>query len=525
MSFTPDVPSNALAMNEYNSGLNVEADVRGIKKVSGELPILSTIPGNIVFIDGGFRTKTDFVYIVATREGIWYMVTSTTITNITPGVGANPAVVLPGYSDDINITASWVGSVFFINDTLNAPMYFTQTATEIQLYDTAPDNYIWNYDTNVSATRAGFVRNYSSPNVGNILVAGNLTKDYISTATTVNYPTTIRWSQAFANTGVPASWMPTLSNIANEQEVPVRGPLIDGFFLGANFYLCSYWDTVVMSPIAYQSSTTPVFGIRLLNQGRGLINNNCWSNTDTNVYGVDSRDIWVFDGANFQSLGNQKVRNYFFSNLSPTYSDHIFMVNNTQQYQIEIYYPDLTSTGWCNKMISWRYDLQVWNPPKDVQNACNACEAPKLESGTFNLASRTVTYGKGSTAGSKLVQTGVGNSFSGNVIPAKFERNNIGFQTESGPVPYSAKVYVHRILPEVAGTGNLDITVGGANSTAQPTVYGQTGKVAIDTDNPWITTQQNHVRTISIKVESNDATDSWNLTALNWQAIIVEDAF
>ena len=154
MSFAPDVPSNALSINEYNSGLNVEADVRGIKKVAGEVEILSAVPGHIVFMDGGFRTKTDFVYIVATREGIWYMITDTTIVNITPGVGVNPAVTLPGYTDDINITSSWVGSVFFINDTLSAPMYFTQVSTEIQVYDTAPDNYVWNYDTTVSATRA-----------------------------------------------------------------------------------------------------------------------------------------------------------------------------------------------------------------------------------------------------------------------------------------------------------------------------------------------------------------------------------
>ena len=35
MSFTPDVPSNALGPNEYNSGLNVEADVRGARTVPG----------------------------------------------------------------------------------------------------------------------------------------------------------------------------------------------------------------------------------------------------------------------------------------------------------------------------------------------------------------------------------------------------------------------------------------------------------------------------------------------------------
>jgi hypothetical protein len=125
-----------------------------------------------------------------------------------------------------------------------------------------------------------------------------------------------------------------------------------------------------------------------------------------------------------------------------------------------------------------------------------------------------------------LIQTNIGNSFINNApIPALFERTNINLQTDKGPVPYSAKVYVHRVLPEIAGTGAINITVGGASSTAQTPVYGQTGQTNIVTDNPWVTTQQNNVRTVSVKVESNDATDTWNLTALNWQANIVEDAF
>ena len=529
MSFTPDVPSNALGPNEYNSGRNVEADVRGIKKIYGEQDILSTIPNLPIFMDGGFRSETQWVYIVATRDssdrGRWYLITSAGISNITPGVGANPAAYLTGYTENINITTSWVGSVFFINDGLRAPMYLLAGETEIFLYDAAPDNYVWNYDIDVSATTAGFVRNFCSPNVGNILIAGNLTKVYTSSGLTVNYPTTVRWSQAFANTGVPATWEPTLSNVANEQEIPVRGPIVDGFFLGGNFYVCSYWDTVVFSPIAYQNSTAPIFGVRLFNQGRGLINNNCWSNTDTNVYGVDSRDIWVFNGSDFAPLGNQKVRDYFFRNLSTTYSDRIFMINNTQKNQIEIYYPDLTSSGWCNQMLSYRYDLQIWNAPKDIANACMGCEAPVYTGGVFKFASRTVTYVPNG-AEKKLIQTNIGNSFINNApIPALFERNNMVLQGSQGPVPYSSKVYIHRVLPEIAGTGVIDITLGGANSTAQPTTYGQTGHVNIVTDNPWVTTQQNNVRTVSVKVESNDATDAWNLTALNWQATVVEDAF
>ena len=524
MSFTPDVPSNALGTNEYNSGLNVETDVRGIKKIFGEQEILTAIPAGPIFMEGGFRSESSFVYIVATRDssshGKWYMVTTAGVTNITPGVGSNPSVYLTGYIADLNITTSWVGNVFFINDTLNNPMYFLPTATEI----TVTSDAAWNYDVGVTKTTAGFVRNFCSPNVGNVLVAGNLTK--VSGGITTNYPTTVRWSQSFGLQGVPDTWTPTLNNIANEQEVPVRGPLIDGFFLGGNFYICSYWDTIVLSPIAYQNSTAPVFGVRLFNQGRGLLNNNCWTNTDQNVYGIDSRDIWVFDGSNFNSIGNQRVKDYFFSNLNSTYYDRVFMVNNTQKYQIEIYYPDLTSTGWCNKMLAYRYDLDVWNAPKTIQNACMATEGPKVVSGQFMLASRVVTYAQGEVSNSKLIQTNVGNSFINNAsIPALFERTNAVLQTEQGAVPFSNRVYIHRALPEVSGTGTIQITLGGANSTAQTPVYGQKGYTSINTDTPWVTTQQNVARTIAVKIESNDNSDTWNVTAMNYQAQVVEDTF
>jgi len=527
MSFTPDVPSNALGPNEYNSGKNIEADVRTIKKIFGEIQICSTITDMPIFMEGGFRSETNWVYIVATRnssnQGKWWLITATGITNITPGVGANPSIYIPNYTDDINITTSWVGNVFFLNDGMNNPAYLLPTANEIVTFT----NAAWNYDVGVTSTTAGFVRNFCSPNVGNILIAGNLTK--VIGGTTYNYPTTVRWSQAFANTGIPATWEPTLSNVANEQEVPVRGPLIDGFFLGGNFYVCSYWDTVVFSPISYQNSTAPIFGVRLLNQGRGLFNNNCWTNTDANVYGIDARDIWVFNGSEFSSLGNQKVKDYFFANLNPTYAGRMFMVNNTQKYQIEIYYPDLTSTGWCNKMLSWRYDLQVWNAPKDIANACMGTEGPRwIDSSPdyFNLASRAVVYARGGVSNSKLIETAIGNSFiNSGAIDSQFERTNIALQTENGPVPYSSKVYIHRVLPEIAGTGKIDITIGGANSTAQAATYGQTGTTNIDTDTPWVTTQQNTFRTVAVKFGSNDATNTWKVSALNLQATVTEDAF
>jgi hypothetical protein len=56
--------------------------------------------------------------------------------------------------------------------------------------------------------------------------------------------------------------------------------------------------------------------------------------------------------------------------------NRVFVTNNTQKYQMEFYYPDLDSTGWCNQMLSYRYDLDAWNPPRDVSNAISTVESP-----------------------------------------------------------------------------------------------------------------------------------------------------
>ena len=240
----------------------------------------------------------------------------------------------------------------------------------------------------------------------------------------------------------------------------------------------SYWDTVLMSPIAYQSSYAPVFGIKLVSQGRGLINENCAAVVDNVAYGVDARDIWRFDGGSFTPMGDQKIKNYFYSNLNTNYTNQIFMIHNSAKYQIEIYYPDLTSTGFCNQMIAYRYDLDVWQPPRQVSKATMATEAPRYYGTTANIATRGVVYSS-YTTNSQLVQKDIGTSFLGGTITSQFRRDNISFGQ-----PYSASVQVHRVYPEVYGTGNVQITIGGANSVDTPPTYKATQTMAINTENP-----------------------------------------
>ena len=127
MTFSPDVPSTALGPNEYNVGLNVETDVRGIRSVSGDEIALPTIPGTPTFITGGFRTpqggvRNDIDFIAATTEGYWYANTGEGAwQDITPGAGP-----FTTYNQATNITEAWNGTVPFFNDEANPPMFWPE---------------------------------------------------------------------------------------------------------------------------------------------------------------------------------------------------------------------------------------------------------------------------------------------------------------------------------------------------------------------------------------------------------------
>lgn len=537
MSFAPDIPPTALGPNEYNSGFNIESDVRGIRSVLGDEEILFEIPDSQtpVYLTGGYRANNLWWFVYATSAGNWYAMNTAGVVDVTPG-----GVPLSGYSDSVNITCSWNGTTLFVNDGIHPPMYLVADASEFVPYsnDPAGPGYIWNYNPDWSSLSAGFMRMFNSPNVGSILIAGNLTATDALSSIESNYPTTVRWSQAFGLNAGPTTWSPTINNVANELEVPVRGPVVDGFPCNGNFFVCSYWDTVIFSPLSYQGSNAPILGVRPFNTGRGLLNANCWANADNTVYGVDARDIWVFDGNKFQSLGNQRIKNWFYKNLHPAYSDRVFVENNTSKNQVEIYYPDRDSEdGWCNQMISYRYDLDAWNPPRAVYHASMSTEAPIYEqfpdsSMDFNGASRTVVYcsGVSDSTTNRLIQKDRGFKFLYDTpIASEFRRDNIHLSDK-----YSEQLMVHRIMPEVnnldtwglttTSTGNITVDLGGSDSTGQAVTFKTAVNMPVNTPDPWTQIDQNVYRINSVKVSNSSTTDAWICPAITWQFARTQDS-
>lgn len=627
MSFTPDVPSAALGANEYNSGSNVETDVRGIRSVNGDEAILATVTGTPFYVTGGYRQGADnFWIIVATTQGQWWMTNGTGgWTNITPPAPFDGTQ----YTQATDITESWNGTVVVFNDGINDPFFLLdQAGAKLIQYADKTDNiqiasvavntptagqatityttaqatapfvageyitvtgspteqfnrnwqvisdsttqcvisctlttitvaastsltrtYVWNYQPELfSKITARFIRQYNTPNVGSILVAGNLTITDLNMVTT-QFPVTVRNSQNYGLNQVPTTWELTNLNVANEVEVPLRGEALDAFPSNGQLFVCSYWDTIVLSPLNFATTNAPILGVRLFNQGRGLLNPNCWANADDMVYGVDSRDIWAFNGQTFTGIGNQRVKHFFFDQLDPEYIDRVYVESNTEKNQVEIYYPDANATaGVPNKMISYRYDLDVWNPPRDVTIATFACESPIWSSPSAgvwepNRASRTMIYAQG-FENSRIIQKDQGYYFrdqSGAAVPivSEFRRDNIKLVKD-----YSTKTLAHRVLPEIVNLndnnveidpvvnpeliGNVEITVEGASSVGQTPqqVTGET--LSTNTDYPWVQINQNAYRVNSLIMQTpvgDTATPGtiWMCTATTWQFTETED--
>jgi hypothetical protein len=441
------------------------------------------------------------------------------------------------YNGTFLVTACTSGSVTYVDNTVGP----------YSSGGTVSPAYTWNYNPNWASVYAKWMRLYNTPNVGSILVAGNLTATPVAnTSTQQIYPVTIQWSQAFGLNQAPTTWTPTITNVANQLEVPLRGPAVDGFPCNGQFFLCSYWDTVVFSPLNFQTTSAPILGVRLYNQGRGLLTSNAWANTDNMVYGIDARDIWAFDGTNFTPLGNQRVKNWFYDQLDPKYYDRIWMDVNTQKNQIEIYYPDKQSTdGVPNKVLTYRYDIDCWNAPRDVNRATFSCEAPVYMNGQFNPSLRTTIYARASKnvplvqkdQGFHFVTTSSTSTFVS--IDSEFRRDNIKILPN-----YTSHVMVHRVLPEMVNIGadmnagnelpiypslgSLNVTVQGANSVGSTASQITTVTLAVDANgnpgnNPWAQINNNAYRVNTLILSTSSTSTIWLCNAVTMQVADVEE--
>jgi hypothetical protein len=180
-------------------------------------------------------------------------------------------------------------------------------------------------------------------------------------------------------------------------------------------------------------------------------------------------------------------------------------------------------------MLSYRYDLDVWNAPRDVSSASFACESPIWSGNTFNYGSRTVAYVQGQANGNVILKDQGFSWANGAPISSEFRRDNIKLLPD-----YSYKVFLHRILPEVVnlndrgievnpGPGNLTVTIAGAQSVGGNITTISAANIQVATDYPWMQFNQNSSRSNSVLLQNSSNVHIWMCNTISYQFTPVED--
>lgn len=276
--------------------------------------------------------------------------------------------VLPFYS------SCYLGEVLYVNNPAYAPVYITTSMSEFQ-----PMPY-WNSGWYCSSLRS----------FGDYLVALNVTKGG------VQYPTMFKWSDTVLAGGPPDSWDSTnaATNAGENILEALESPIIDGLALRSAFVI--YATNQVW--LAEQTGTALIFNFSRIFTDGGIISRNCVVEVNGKHYVFGPYDIYVHDGVTKQSLAENRVKEFIFSNLNNSYSDRFFVTNMPQTNEILFAYVSadtpiaFPSTTGCNRGAVYNYAEDTWGFV-DLPNVLGMGLADMNPSLTWSTAPSTMTWG------------------------------------------------------------------------------------------------------------------------------------
>lgn len=366
------------------------------------------------------------------------------------------------------------------------PTFYTLTASQFSYDIPAKDSEVANEDffDNLYSLRGldlfvgrrirttcGIIRGFEQ-----VLVAGNLTEiDETDESTIRRLAGTVRVSNLAEPGQVPTSWDPFASgaDTADEFELsslgvvremqPLQGQLL--IYTSGSIHSMSLTGNIAI-PIAI-GNITDVYGALAANSVHEF---------DGQHVVVGSNDIYIFPGhpANIQSIADRRIRDYFFSNLHPVYTDRIQMARNRAHDEIWIGYPTYDSPfGDMDEAIIWNYRYNTWTI-RDLPNARSLTVGPVTGGG---VPSGEVTI---NVASDNNLQNGIRALFPGNYPLQEFQVDpDLIVYTGFANRPSHQRLYINDITPYtrdvvedfeivMVGTGDTDVEASHFDITIDP---------------------------------------------------------
>jgi len=281
--------------------------------------------------------------------------------------------------DTLSAAGTWDGCVFggvgIIHNGINNPRYWAGNFTEVTPDDTLKLPYDETGTEVCYWDDVGFsckvFRNFKSHGF-----AMNVTD-----CDGAN-PRKVHWSHPAEPNTVPITWDPTKADFdAGFVELAdTPGAILDGQPLRDAFII--YKDDGIYS-VTYSGRYTasePIWNFRLVTTSTGIYGRRLVCDIGGSHVFVGDGDVYVFDGNVFRSIADEKVKDFFFNNLSRTNKDKAYMVYHERTNEVWLCYPE-AGEEYCNKALVWDKNANTWS----------TCDLPGTTSAVFAEVERGYT--------------------------------------------------------------------------------------------------------------------------------------
>ena len=284
-------------------------------------------------------------------------------------------------------------------------------------------------------------------------------------------PTYVRWSTESSTGEIPASWEVLPTNLAGSNQLTEEeGEIIDGLTLGDSFIIYTQTAAFEMSFIGGNF----VMSFRKFSDN-GLINVNAVCAFDNFHFCVSGTSIYTHDGHSVRHIADQRVRDFLFQSTTNTTS--IKCEHLASSKECIIYFEaDGSGSGKATKALIWCYRYDTWSfiDLPGVRRVQFAYTQPTPTTWADWSASGvtwdelTETWAQLqdlSLASQTYLISSATNSIDdfdtiyGSGVRFNLERTGLDFDKTLGTSTNNIK-YIDQILPQIKGSGLVDITVG-----------------------------------------------------------------
>ena len=185
----------------------------------------------------------------------------------------------------------------------------------------------------------------------------------------------VHWSTPADPGTVPVTWDITKPDYGAGQvelsETP--GAIIDGLSLRDTFQI--YKDDGIWSMTF--TGDRYLFNFRVVTTSYGLFARNCVCDVGGRHVFIGDGDIYIYDGTNFNSIADERVKDLFFNDVSKTYRERCFVTYYERTGEVWVCYPSAENIS-CNKALVWNSRDNTWS----------SRELPGVTAGTFGFVDR-----------------------------------------------------------------------------------------------------------------------------------------